>query len=53
MEKTEIGQILHAVDNSVSSDFYKRYLHDFVHIVHCSKLSDTEVVSIEYKVSLA
>ena len=51
MEQTTVGRVLSTVDQDNSEDFYKKYLHDFVRIVHACNHKDEESKNHEYEVT--
>ncbi len=54
VEPTAVGEVLRGVNDQDCEDFYKRYLHDFVRLVHmCKHGKMTEYEIKEYEVRLA
>ena len=52
VEQTVIGGLLGRVENAYCEDFYKRYLHDFVRLVHMSRQKDLNFEKQEYEVRM-
>ena len=50
MRRTSLEEILHDVDKSVHDDFYAKYRHDFVCIVHHSGQAEDTYATMEMKV---
>ena len=50
VKQTEIGEVLLTVDQYHVEDFYLKYLHDFVRIVHLNVRSKTDHGTRQYEV---
>ena len=51
IKQTPVGKVMLTVDQNSTEEFYTKYLHDFVRIVHMCTQSDGECESREYEVS--
>lgn len=52
VDTTAIGEVLKRVDETDCRDFYQRYLHDFVRLVHKCTHKQDEDQNREYEVIL-
>lgn len=53
VDTTPIGAVLKRVDGTDSNNFYQRYLHDFVRLVHKCNHKQDDDQNREYEVSLS